>query len=139
MRHAARQAEYGPQGNAVAGSENCPVGDRARQNPQRSMFAAQQIVGEIQSSKHVERAADNADQRECVLIHSQPTPSGKRHGLAVVQYQKRIARGAFAQPLPGRVKALIRQLEGAVVDRYAGPRAQDVMSPDRILGTHVNR
>ena len=71
MRHTARQAEYRPQGKAVAGSEEHPVSDRARQSPQRSMFAAQQIVGEIQSSEHVERAADNADQRECVLVHSQ--------------------------------------------------------------------
>src|SRR5260370_11831343 len=68
MGHAARQAEYGPQRQAVAGSEKCSVGHRARQGPQRSVFSAQQIIGEIQGSEHVERVADDADQCECVFV-----------------------------------------------------------------------
>ena len=68
MCHTASQAEYGPQCKAVAGSVECSVGDRARQSSQRSVFSAQQIVGEIQGSEHVERVADDADQGECVFV-----------------------------------------------------------------------
>jgi RecB family endonuclease NucS len=43
MRHTAGHAEYRTQHQTVPGSEHYPVGDRARQSPQRSVFAAQQI------------------------------------------------------------------------------------------------
>jgi hypothetical protein len=69
MRQTAREAEYGPKSKAVTGSEEGPVGDRTRQSPERSVFAAQQIISEIQGSEHVERTADNADQCESVLVH----------------------------------------------------------------------
>ena len=69
MRHTARETEDRSQGKAEAGSKECSVSDCARQGPQRSVFAAQQIIGEIKGSEHVERTADNADQRECVLVH----------------------------------------------------------------------
>ena len=81
----------GPERETEAGSEERAVGDRARQRAQGSVFAAQQIVGEIQGSEHVERTADNADQRERVLVHGSGMLT-MRHGLAIVQHQKRIAR-----------------------------------------------
>ena len=71
MRQPAGKTEDRSEGKAIAGSEKYSVGDRARQRAQRSVFAAQQVVGKIQSSQHVERAADNADQRQRVLIHDQ--------------------------------------------------------------------
>lgn len=54
MREAAEKAEHGTEGKPESGSEERSVGDRAREGPQGSVFAAQQIVGEIQSPEHVQ-------------------------------------------------------------------------------------
>jgi hypothetical protein len=88
MRETARQAEHGTEGKAIAGAEEDPVGDRACQGPQGSMLAAQEIVGEIQRSEHVQRTAEDADQRECVLIHIGRTWLCKGHGLAIAEHQE---------------------------------------------------
>jgi len=123
MRHTGREAEYGPESKAVACSEEGPVGDRTRQSPERPVFAAQEIIGEIHSSQHVERTADNADQRKCVFVHHQRCHLWKSHGLAIVQHEKRLVMGTRDEAPLWRVDTLIPQLERAVVDRDAGPGA----------------
>ncbi len=45
VRQTAGQAEHRPEREAVTNSEEDSVSDGTRQSPQRSMFAAQQIVG----------------------------------------------------------------------------------------------
>ena len=62
----------------------------------------------------------------------------ERHGLAVRQHQKRIRPAARVELLLGSIDGLIAQLEGAVMNRDAGLRAQDLMSLNRLLGTHVD-
>src|SRR5579864_169464 len=71
MRCAARQAENWSQGEAVANAKECSGGNRACQSPQRPVFSTQKVISQIQGSEHVERAADNTDQRQCVLVDSQ--------------------------------------------------------------------
>jgi hypothetical protein len=68
VRRAAGESEDGPQGESVAGSEERAIGDETGERPQRSVFAAEQIVGEIEGSEHIERTTDDADQRERVAI-----------------------------------------------------------------------
>ena len=101
MRYTARQAEDRPQSKAVAGSEESPVGDRARQSSQRSVFAAQQIVSEIQGSEHVERAADDTDQCECVLVHRQR----QHHDWSVTDgplFRTSLRRAGWKKRLPSK-------------------------------------
>ena len=64
MRRTARKAEYRSQRKAVAGSEECSVGDCACQSPQGTVFAAKQIIRQVHGSEYVERTANNADQRK---------------------------------------------------------------------------
>src|SRR5262249_15861512 len=61
----------------------------------------------------------------------------QRQKLAIVQRQKIDWDASLERP-PRRVDGFVRQLEGAVVDPDAGPRAQDVMRPDRSAGEHVH-
>ena len=70
VREPLANAENRPESEAVAGSEKYSVSDGARERAQRSVFAAEQIVGQIQRSEHVERAADDADHRQRVLVDS---------------------------------------------------------------------
>src|SRR5580658_4097949 len=62
----------------------------------------------------------------------------KRHGLSIVQHQKRIAGSALAEARLRCVEALIRELEGAMVDCDAGPGGQDLVCSYRLFGTHMD-
>ena len=56
--------------------------------------------------------------------------------------RNRIARGALAEALPpGVIRAPHPHgwKVASMVDRYAGPRAQDVVGSYGVLGTHMDR
>ena len=53
MRHTAREPEHRPQGDAVPSSKERTIGDSPGESPQRAVFSAQQIVGEVQRAQHV--------------------------------------------------------------------------------------
>jgi hypothetical protein len=44
------------------------MGDSSGQGSQRTVFAAEQIIGEIHRSQQIKRTTNDADQRDGVLI-----------------------------------------------------------------------
>ena len=54
VRETAREAEDGPECKTVASAEQRALGDHARQRAQGAVFAAQQIIGEIQGAEYIQ-------------------------------------------------------------------------------------
>jgi len=67
---AGNKAKEGAETNAVADTEDDGVCHRAREQAQRTVLAAQKVVGEIEAAQHIETAAGNADDRHCMVVHS---------------------------------------------------------------------
>ena len=67
---AGNEAKEGAEANAVANAEDDGVRYRAREQAQRTVLAAQKVVGEIEAAQHIETATGNADGRHCMVVHS---------------------------------------------------------------------
>src|ERR1700688_4067056 len=67
---AGNKAKEGAQANAVADTEDDGVCYRAREQAQRTVLAAQKVVGKIEAAQHIETAAGNADDFHCMVIHT---------------------------------------------------------------------
>ena len=63
------EPEKRTQAEAVANSEDDRVGYSPRQQTQRAMLAAQQVIGEIQAAEHIEATACKTDGRKGVVVH----------------------------------------------------------------------
>src|SRR5207244_6938362 len=68
-RGAGGKPEEQAEPKAVADSEHYRIGDHPGQQPQRTVLAAQQVVGEIEAAEHVETGAGDADGGDCVMVH----------------------------------------------------------------------
>jgi hypothetical protein len=69
-RNSGDQAEKRTQAQAVTDTEDQRISYRAGKQPQGTVLSAQQIVGEIETTEHVETGAGNTDRREDMVVHS---------------------------------------------------------------------
>jgi hypothetical protein len=56
--------------NSVADAKHNGVRDGAGKQPQWAVLSAQQVVGKIETTYHIETSTRNADGRDCVVVHS---------------------------------------------------------------------
>jgi len=63
-----RQTKDRSEAEPIANAEQRAIGDGPGQSSQRTMFAAEQIICEIQRSQQIKRTTNDADQRDDVLI-----------------------------------------------------------------------
>src|ERR1700720_32386 len=68
--NAGNKAKEGAKTNAVAHAEDDGVRYRAREQAQRTVLAAQKVVGKIEAAQHIETGAGNAEDRHGMVIHS---------------------------------------------------------------------
>ena len=68
-RGAGGKPEEQAEPKAVADSEHDGISDHPGQQPQRTVLAAQQVIGQIEAAEHVETGAGDADGGDCVMVH----------------------------------------------------------------------
>src|ERR1700704_2832020 len=66
--HTGNHAKENPQPDSISDTEYDRVRHRSRQQPQRPMFAAQQIVSKIQRAQHVEARPRDARAGQQMMI-----------------------------------------------------------------------
>src|SRR5580704_5027640 len=80
------QPEEETEAEAIANAENDGISDRAGEQAQRAVLAAEQVISEIKTTEHIKAGARNADGRDGVVVHFVDCRcSGDRFGRVSVQ------------------------------------------------------
>src|SRR5262249_10525253 len=69
-RNTGGHAKKETKSKAVPDAEDDRVGHRAGKQPQRAMLSTQQVVGQVETPKNIEKRARDPDGCDCMVVHS---------------------------------------------------------------------